>query len=78
MALGIALLVFGIITLAKGEFLVSRTKSVRGTPAYVIGAILVGYLPLRFLPTSSMGSLLSSKAKANPRWTSSRCWTLGY
>ena len=41
----IAMVIMGIVTLVKGSFMVSRTRVVRGAPAYVIGAILVAVLP---------------------------------
>lgn len=42
----IGMFVFGIVTLVKGRFQLSRTKVVVGAPAYVIGAILTAVLPV--------------------------------
>jgi hypothetical protein len=42
----IAMFVFGIVTLVKGTFQVSRQRVVTGARAYLIGAILVSVLPL--------------------------------
>ena len=41
----IASLIFGIITLATGKFRLSRNKVVYGTPARVVGLLLVLILP---------------------------------
>ncbi len=42
----IAMFVFGIVTLTKGQFTLSAQKVASGTPAYIIGAILTVILPL--------------------------------
>lgn len=41
----IAMFVFGITTLAKGSFILSRKRVVRGAPAYIIGIILISVIP---------------------------------
>jgi hypothetical protein len=41
-------LIFGIITLAMGKFTLTRTKVVKGAPAYVIGILLILPLPIAF------------------------------
>jgi hypothetical protein len=38
--------VYGIVTLVRGRFPISKTKEVRGPMAYVIGVMLLGVLPL--------------------------------
>jgi len=41
--------VVGIIVLARGKLRLSHQKTVTGTPAFVIGVIMVGSLPFMFL-----------------------------
>lgn len=50
----IVMLIFGIITLIRGRFLLFRTKEVRGWPARAIGVILILPMPASF----SIGVLL--------------------
>ena len=38
-------LVFGIVTIAQGQFKLSRKRVLEGTKAYVFGAMLIGLLP---------------------------------
>jgi hypothetical protein len=45
----IIMLIFGIITLVRGRFLLTRVKEVRGWPARIIGVFLVAPFPISFL-----------------------------
>jgi hypothetical protein len=44
----IAMMVFGIMTLVKGKFSLSRNQVIVGAPAYAIGGILTATLPVVF------------------------------
>lgn len=62
----IAMLVFGIVTLVKGTFQVSRNRVVQGTPAYLIGAILVAVLPTVLAIGFVAGVVMTAKAGRPP------------
>lgn len=62
----IAMFVFGIITLVKGTFQVSRNRVVTGPPAYLIGAILVGVLPLAVVIGLILGFLFAMRNGGPP------------
>jgi hypothetical protein len=53
----IAMLVFGIITLVRGRFLLTRAKEVRGWPARLIGVVLLLPFPLAFLAGIVLGAI---------------------
>ncbi|MCI0459512.1 MAG: hypothetical protein L0Z62_21385 [Gemmataceae bacterium] len=57
MICGIIMLIFGILTLVQGKFMLTRTRVVQGPPAYVIGAMLIAPLPLSFLAGMLLGAL---------------------
>lgn len=58
--------VFGIITLVKGRFQLSRTKVVVGAPAYIIGAILTAVLPMVLLIGIVVGAVLFARTGQQP------------
>ncbi|HVX14459.1 MAG TPA: hypothetical protein VHC22_24950 [Pirellulales bacterium] len=60
----IGMLVFGIVTLVKGSFTVSRNRVVYGTPAYIIGAILVMVLPTIFVIGLGLGIVMAAQGQA--------------
>jgi hypothetical protein len=53
--LEIVMLVFGIITLVKGAFKLTRKKVVTGGPAYVVGVLLILPLPLALATGFAIG-----------------------
>jgi hypothetical protein len=55
--LEIVLFVVGILTLKRGRLALSGNKVVAGTPAYVIGAIMVSFLPLMILMGLLVGTV---------------------
>ena len=63
MVLGIeiAMLIFGIITLVRGNCTVSKTKVVRGTPARVIGILAVSILPAALVIGFAYGVSVGSR-----------------
>jgi hypothetical protein len=63
MCCDIILLILGIVVLVKGQVLLTRTKEVRGTPARIIGVILLLPLPLSFFAGLLLGALLVSQGK---------------
>jgi F0F1-type ATP synthase membrane subunit c/vacuolar-type H+-ATPase subunit K len=44
----IAMTIFGIITLVKGKFSLTKNRVVKGIPAYAIGIILTATFPVLF------------------------------
>jgi hypothetical protein len=52
----IGMLVFGIITLVKGRFKLSRRKVVVGGPAYLIGVLLILPLPIALVIGIALGT----------------------
>lgn len=62
----IAMFIFGIMTLAKGSFTLSRNRVVRGAPAYVIGAILTAVLPVVLGIGFAIGFFIAAKG-GNPQ-----------
>jgi hypothetical protein len=63
MICGIILLVFGILTLAQGKFLLTRGRVVKGGPAYAIGVLLLLPLPLSFLAGLALGAILAARGE---------------
>ncbi len=59
----IAMLIFGIITLIRGRFLLTRAKEVRGWKARFIGLLLVMPFPLSFLIGMVLGAIFLSTGK---------------
>lgn len=62
----IGMFVFGIVTLVKGKFQLSRTKVVVGAPAYVIGAILTAVLPVVLLLGIVVGAVFFARTGQEP------------
>ncbi|HEX7449146.1 MAG TPA: hypothetical protein VF306_16450 [Pirellulales bacterium] len=62
----VGMFVFGIITLVKGRFQLSRTKVVVGAPAYAIGAILTAVLPVALMIGVIVGLAVFAQAGAAP------------
>jgi|SRR5215469_14146232 len=62
----IAMFVFGIMTLVKGRFVLSRDRVVEGPPAYLIGAILVGTLPTIVLIAFVLGIMIALRTGRPP------------
>jgi hypothetical protein len=59
----IIMLIFGIITLVRGKFLLTRAKEVRGVPARIIGVILMLPLPLSFMAGLVLGAVIAAQGK---------------
>jgi len=66
--LQIAMTVFGITTLVKGEFKVGADKVVLGPMAYVIGLILASTLPLAFGTAFCLGFFFAAAQEEMPAW----------
>jgi hypothetical protein len=58
MICGIIMLIFGILALAQGKFLLTRSKAVTGGPVIAIGILLIAPLPLGFLAGMVLGSMM--------------------
>ena len=63
MCCDVILLILGIIVLIKGQVMLTRTKEVRGTPARVIGVLLILPLPLGFLAGLLLGAFYVAQGK---------------
>ena len=63
----IGMMVFGIVTLVKGRFPVSKNRVVTGGPAYLIGAILTGTLPILFAVGLFIGFMAVARTGRQPR-----------
>jgi hypothetical protein len=61
--MSIAMLIFGIIALVRGQFTLTRTKVVSGVPARVIGVILLLPLPLMLAGGLLIGVVLGMQGK---------------
>jgi hypothetical protein len=59
----IIILIFGIITLIRGHFLLTRVKEVRGWPARIIGVLLILPFPLSFLVGLVLGATFVAMRK---------------
>ncbi len=59
----VIMLIFGIIALVRGRFLLTRAKEVRGWPARVIGVLLVTPFPLGFLVGMVLGAIFLANGK---------------
>jgi heme/copper-type cytochrome/quinol oxidase subunit 2 len=68
MVLGIeiAMLVMGIITLFKGQIKLSKNRLVTGLPAYIIGIILAGTVPLIMVIGFVIGFNAAMNANGRP------------
>ncbi len=55
----IAIMIWGITTLVKGEIKFSKNRVVSGMPAYVIGILLAGALPLVFVIAMIAGFMIA-------------------
>jgi hypothetical protein len=60
----IILLLFGIVTMIRGKFLLSRGREVRGAMARIIGLILVLPFPLSFMLLFIASLILTVQGKA--------------
>jgi hypothetical protein len=60
----IIMLIFGIIALVRGKFLLTRAKEVRGVPARIIGIVLMIPLPLSFVAGLALGAMMASQGKS--------------
>ena len=65
--LQLAMMIYGIVVVVKGEFSVTRKRVIIGTTARVLGAILIAYLPLALMTWIVIGVFLvvSNPALAN-------------
>ena len=65
--LQLAMMIYGIVVVVKGEFSVTRKRVIIGTTARVLGAILIAYLPLALMTGIVFGVFLvvSNPALAN-------------
>jgi hypothetical protein len=59
----ILMLIFGIIALIRGRFLLTRVKEVRGWPARIIGILLIAPFPLSFLVGMVLGAIFLAMGK---------------
>ena len=59
----IVMLIFGIITLIRGRFLLLRTKEVLGWPARIVGLFLIMPFPLSFLTGMVLGAIWMAMGK---------------
>jgi hypothetical protein len=59
----IIMLIFGIIALIRGRFLLTRVKEVRGWPARIIGVLLILPFPLGFLLGMVLGAIFLAMGK---------------
>lgn len=62
----IAMSVFGLVTLIRGQFSLSRSKVVRGTPAYIIGGLLLSTLPIALGLGMVIGFVLAARTGQPP------------
>jgi hypothetical protein len=62
----IGMMIFGIITLARGKFSLTKNLVVTGTPAYVIGIILTVTLPLNMGIGFLIGVIFAIQAHGQP------------
>jgi hypothetical protein len=60
----IVMLIFGIITLIRGRFLLTRAKEVRGWPARIIGILVIAPLPICFMFGLVLGAFLATMGKS--------------
>jgi len=61
--LQIAMLIFGIITLVRGKFYVSKTKAAVGGPAYLAGIVLLLPLPIAFTGGFIYGAMMAAEGR---------------
>jgi uncharacterized membrane-anchored protein len=61
--MSIAMLIFGIIALVRGQFTLTRTKVVSGVPARVIGVILLLPLPMMLVGGMLIGVFYAMQGK---------------
>ncbi len=61
----IVMTIFGIVTLVKGKFTLSRNKIVTGPPAYAIGVLLTATLPLLLVVGLVVGVVIGFNAAAH-------------
>jgi hypothetical protein len=73
LVLEIALFVVGVLTLKRGRLSLTSNKVVSGTPAYIIGGIMVSFLPLMFLLGLLIGTLYWAVLQEQPPRRCSRC-----
>lgn len=60
----IIMLLFGIYTLIRGRFLLTRASEVRGWPARIIGLVLIAPWPLAFLIGMMLGAMILAQGKS--------------
>jgi hypothetical protein len=60
-------LIFGIIAVVTGKFTLSRNRVVRGTPARVVGILLMMPLPAALVAGVVVGALLVAQGKVVER-----------
>jgi len=61
--LEIGMLIFGIVTLVRGKFYVSKTKAAVGGPAYLAGIVLLLPLPIAFTGGFVYGAMLAAEGR---------------
>lgn len=61
--LEIAMLIFGIVTLVRGKFYVSKTRAAVGGPAYLAGVVLLLPLPLAFTGGFIYGAMMAAEGR---------------
>jgi hypothetical protein len=59
----IVMLIFGIIALVRGRFLLTRAKEVRGLPARLIGVVLLLPWPVALLAGMVLGAIFLAQGK---------------
>jgi hypothetical protein len=55
----IAMTIGGIIAVAKGKITIVAGREVRGLPAYLIGALLIGTFPIIFVSAFTAGVVMA-------------------
>lgn len=60
----ILMLIFGIIALIRGRFLLTRAKEVRGWPARIIGVLLIMPFPMSFIAGMVLGAVFMALGKS--------------
>ena len=59
----VCMLIFGLIALVRGRFLLTRATEVRGVPARIIGVVLILPFPLTFAAGIVWGAILLAQGK---------------
>jgi len=62
----IAILIFGIVTLVKGELTLSKNKVLAGTPARVVGIVMALMLPALFAVGLFIGVMMAAMLGRQP------------